>query len=282
MKVKILILPFKQANLLRNGALYKTTLAQLWFYLAEVFVHFSVPNIVLVPFEVKRANSGRTSLLCRSIRKGYMDITIYRTQTESLIKQKSLQQLLQQLPSSLKLKALRYRSDSSRYNYILGRLLLKRGLDFYGLDNDLEKIEFQKNGKPALPGIHFNISHSDHQIICGFSKEGPIGVDLEKINPIDFDDFVSMFSAQEWTAIRGADDPIRTFYWFWTRKESIIKALGRTLLYLHQIELDVSSDHFLVDGKRYFLRNVDIEEGFVGAVCTEEKIEALEVVDIWF
>jgi phosphopantetheinyl transferase len=79
-----------------------------------------------------------------------MDITIYHSQTESLIKQKSLPQLLERLPTSLQLKALRYRSDSSRYNYIIGRLLLKRGLDFFGLDSDLEKIEFQKNGKPVL------------------------------------------------------------------------------------------------------------------------------------
>ncbi|MFT6972659.1 MAG: 4'-phosphopantetheinyl transferase [Roseivirga sp.] len=211
-----------------------------------------------------------------------MDITIYRSQTESLIKKKSLQELVHQLPASLQLKALRYKSELSAYNYVIGRLLLKHGLGSFELDNDLERIEFQQNGKPVLPEIHFNISHSDHQVICGFSKEGLLGVDLEKISPIDFDDFTSMFSAQEWTAIRGANDPIRTFYWFWTRKESIIKALGRTLSYLHQIELDVSSDHFMVDGKRYFLRQIDIEEGFVGAVCTEEKIEALEFIQIRF
>jgi 4'-phosphopantetheinyl transferase len=211
-----------------------------------------------------------------------MDITIYHSQTESLIKQKSLPQLLERLPTSLQLKALRYRSDSSRYNYIIGRLLLKRGLDFFGLDSDLEKIEFQKNGKPVLQGIHFNISHSDNLIVCAFSKEGPIGVDVEKICPRDFEDFTSMFSAQEWTAIRGANDPIQTFYWFWTRKESIIKALGRTLSYLHQIDLDVSSNHFEVDGKRYFLRNIDFKEGFVGAVCTEDVIETQQIVELWF
>lgn len=211
-----------------------------------------------------------------------MDITIYRTQTESLIKQKSLQQLLQQLPASLQLKALRYQSELSTYNYVIGRLLLKRGLDFFGLNNDLEKIEFQKNGKPVLSGIHFNISHSDHQVICGFSKEGLLGVDLEKINPIDFEDFTSIFSVQEWAAIKGADDPIRTFYWFWTRKESIIKALGRKLSYLHQIELDVSFDHFVVDEKRWFLRDVFVEAGFLGAVCCEEEIGKVGVVEIRF
>jgi 4'-phosphopantetheinyl transferase len=146
----------------------------------------------------------------------------------------------------------------------------------------LDKIEFQENGKPVLSGIYFNISHSDHQVICGFSQEGTLGVDLEKIRPIDFEDFTSMFSTKELSAIRGADDPIRTFYWFWTRKESIIKAMGSTLRYLHQIELDVTSDHFVVDGKRYFLRQVAIEEGFVCTVCTEKEIESIELVEIWF
>lgn len=209
-----------------------------------------------------------------------MDITIYHTQTESLIKQNSLQQLLQQLPASLQSKALRYKSEISAYNYIIGRLLLKRGLEFFGLDNDIEKIEFQKNGKPVLSGIHFNISHSDHQVICGFSKEGRLGIDIEKIIPIDFNDFTSMFSAKEWAAIKSADDPIRTFYWFWTRKESIIKALGLKLSYLHQIELDVSSDQIVVNGKQLFLRDVIIKKGFKCAVCCEAEIGKVEVVEI--
>jgi phosphopantetheinyl transferase len=42
------------------------------------------------------------------------------------------------------------------------------------------KLSFQQNGKPVFyPEIHFNISHSDHQVICGFLKE-LLGVDLEK------------------------------------------------------------------------------------------------------
>ena len=93
-------------------------------------------------------------------------------------------------------------------------------------------MSFKKNGKPVLPGIHFNISHSDHQVICAFSKEGLLGVDLEKINPINFENFTSMFSSQEWAAIKSANDPLWAFYWFWTRKESIIKVLGRKLSYL--------------------------------------------------
>ncbi|MFK8056367.1 MAG: 4'-phosphopantetheinyl transferase superfamily protein [Saprospiraceae bacterium] len=211
-----------------------------------------------------------------------MFVTIYRTHTESLIIQELLPMLLQWLPTSLHAKALRYRSKASAYNYVAGRLLLKQGLDAYGLDDDLRKIELQENGKPVLPEIHFNISHSGHQVVCGFSKEGLLGVDIEKISPIDFEDFTAMFSAHEWSAIKGAVDPLREFYWFWTRKESIIKALGLRLNYLHKVELDVSSDHFVLEGKRWFLRDLTFGKDFLGAVCCEDEISEIEFIDVRF
>jgi 4'-phosphopantetheinyl transferase len=211
-----------------------------------------------------------------------LDVTIYRTRTESLIEQDSLQQLLPQLPSSLQAKANRYKSEISAHHYVIGRLLLKRGLKSYNLDYDLEKIEFKENGKPVLPGIYFNISHSGHQVICAFSKDALLGVDIEKIKAIDFADFGSIFSDKEWDAINGADDPLRSFYWFWTRKESIIKALGRNLSYLHQIELDVTSDYFVADGQRWFLRDLEVGEGYLGALCSEGEIGDIEMIEAGF
>lgn len=211
-----------------------------------------------------------------------MDLLIYRTQTAALLKQQSLQELLQELPVSLHARALRYKSERSAYNYVVGRLILKRGLAFFGLDNDLEQMVFQPNGKPIIAGIHFNIAHSDHQVVCGFSKQGRLGLDVEKIKPINFENFTAMFSDQEWARISAAADPIRAFYWFWTRKESIIKALGLSLSYLHQIELDASSDHCVIDGQRWFLRDIIREEYFMGALCCEAPIGQVELVDIRF
>ena len=144
----------------------------------------------------------------------------------------------------------------------------------------MEKIEQQENGKPILPGIHFNISHSGNQVICGFSQVGQLGVDLERITSVDYEDFTSMFSAQEWLDIRGAEDPLRSFYSFWTRKESIIKALGLKLSYLHKIDLDVACDHFVIDGRRWFLRDIDVGEGYSGALCSKEEITEVAVVEI--
>jgi len=189
----------------------------------------------------------------------------------------SLQDLLTQIPTSLHARALRYKTKISAYNYVIGRLLVKDGLQNFGLDQNLEKIELNANGKPFIPGVHFNISHSGYQVICGFSKDVEHGVDIEKIAPVDFKDFDSMFTTKEWDAIKTAEDPLRSFYWFWTRKESIIKALGFTLGFLHQIELDVSLDHFVVDGKKWFLREVDIREGYLVSVCSDVLISGIEL-----
>ena len=211
-----------------------------------------------------------------------MELSIYRSQTNSLIKRNALPQLLKSLPTSLHEKAHRYKSKASAYNYVIGRLLLKQGLESLNLDNDLSKIEIGENGKPTIPGLHFNIAHSNRQVICGFSKTACLGIDIEKISLIDFTDFSTMFSSKEWKAIKSSSNPMKSFYWFWTRKESIIKALGLSLSFLHQIELDVSTDHFELDGKQWYLREINVGEGYIGALCSDEEFHEVETTEVFF
>lgn len=214
--------------------------------------------------------------------KNLQDVTLFTADTKPLIQQKSLYQLLQNLPVALHARALRYKSEKSAYNYVIGRLLLKEGLSALDLRDRLEDIKLVANGKPVLPNIDFNISHSDNQIICAFSKKGPIGVDLEKIKAIDFNDFTSVFTSHELSSIRQSDKPLHTFYWFWTRKESIIKALGLTLSYLHQIELDVSSDKFVIDGTTWFLKELNLGDDYVGMICSAVEIGEVDYANVIF
>ncbi len=210
-----------------------------------------------------------------------MTITIYRANALLFLKKKELPQLLGLLPTTMHERALRYRKDQAAYNYVIGRLLLKQGLSDFDLSSDLEEIEYQETGKPFLPAVNFNISHSADQVICGFSEDGALGIDIEKIQPISFDDFTSMFTPKEWFSIKGAVDPMRSFYWYWTRKESIIKALGLKLDYLHRIELDASLDHFEIDGRRWFLRDLVVADGYLGAVCSECAVGRIDYLEVW-
>ncbi len=55
----------------------------------------------------------------------------------------------------------------------------------YGLDPAGISFSVQEYGKPyipALPDMHFNISHSGRWIVCAVDSK-PIGIDIEKMKP---------------------------------------------------------------------------------------------------
>ena len=120
-----------------------------------------------------------------------------------------------------------------------------------------------------MKDVYFNISHSENLVVCALSIKGAIGIDLEKEKPVNLENFKPWFTVKEWTDISKAPSPIRRFYWYWTRKESIIKALGVNLSYLHQIELDASQELFTDKGKKWYLYDLDLGAGFFGALCSE-------------
>ena len=79
------------------------------------------------------------------------------------------------------------------YEHALGRRLLSLGLkELFGLDVTPEwldaNIRTQKSGKPfisGVPHIHYNISHCAGMVACVFA-DSPVGVDVEKIRPVEF------------------------------------------------------------------------------------------------
>lgn len=200
-------------------------------------------------------------------------IYIYSVNTDQFRRTTTLGILLEQIPQSMHGKALRYRKEEDAFNYVLGRLLLKEGLKHLGLDHDLTKITFQKNGKPAIQGVFFNISHSANLVVCTIAKDGEIGIDVEKNKSIPLNDMRRSFTQKEWQQIMNDPTPLEKFYWYWTRKESIIKALGVNLSYLHQIEIDATQDFFMEKDKKWYLRDLDFGDDFFGALCSEMEIK---------
>ena len=203
-------------------------------------------------------------------------IYIYQADSKAFRQKKELKELLRELPPSMHEQAQRYRFAQDAFNFVLGRLLLKKGLEELGLGNQLEQLTFQENGKPVLEGVFFNISHSKDLVVCALSLKGAIGIDVENVKPLNLNHFKSWFTSKEWDNINNAPVPIQRFHWYWTRKESIIKALGVKLSYLHQIELDATAAYFTAKGKKWYLRDLDFGTDYLGALCTEEVV--VEVV----
>ncbi|HHH50205.1 MAG TPA: hypothetical protein ENK52_04420, partial [Saprospiraceae bacterium] len=64
-------------------------------------------------------------------------LLLYTANSASFIGKVELRELLKKLPESMHEKALRFRFDRDAYNYVLGRLLLKKGLKQFGLEQEL-------------------------------------------------------------------------------------------------------------------------------------------------
>jgi len=205
-------------------------------------------------------------------------LKIYHANSQSFRDKYSLEILLEQLPKSLHAKALRYHRAQDAFNFVLGKLMLQHSLLDLGIEASLEDVTFNENEKPTLEGnVFFNISHSGDLVVCGICQDGEIGVDIEKEKVIELANFVKFFTPKEWTDINEHAFPLKKFFWYWVRKESIIKALGVNLSYLNKIELEADKDFFIENEKQWFLKDLYFDEGYFFAICSEVNYESVEI-----
>ncbi len=196
---------------------------------------------------------------------------IYHTNSLNIQEKYSLAELLMNMPVAVKERALRYKFEADAYQLVVGRLLLKYGLKEMGMVNRLAQITYNENDKPKLENVSFNISHSGDMVVCVLSDDGQIGIDIEQYKQLNLSDFEAFFTPKEWGSINKAPLPLEKFFWYWTRKESIIKSMGVNLSYLHQIEIDASQNYFSNEGQIWFLQDFDVLPGYYGAICSDSK-----------
>lgn len=78
-----------------------------------------------------------------------------------------------------------------------------------------------ESGKPLSDSKYFNISHS-HSMVAIVIDIVPVGIDIEKIRPVEKDliDYISNEEEKKYIH----DD--QSFFEIWTNKESLVKSLG--------------------------------------------------------
>jgi 4'-phosphopantetheinyl transferase len=159
-----------------------------------------------------------------------MNLHLYATEYCTPLPDPLFRSLLAQLPTSLRQKVLRFRNWEDQHAALLGKLLLRLALQNAGYASDLGALQYTPEQKPFLPrGPAFNLSHSGNRVVCLLGDRSPLGIDIESLSPLPFDDFQPQFTENEWAAIRHSPSPLHAFYRFWTAKESILKADGRGL-----------------------------------------------------
>ncbi len=118
-------------------------------------------------------------------------------------------------------------------------------------------IFFTDNGKPYCSDMFFNISHSgDLVVLCTASSE--IGVDIEKIRGRNMKAAKKCFNENEKVSTT------EEFFDMWTKKESIIKYLGKTVGDMKSIN---SADF------KELLKPSDFFKGYAFCICSEDNSE---------
>ncbi len=118
-------------------------------------------------------------------------------------------------------------------NFVVGRGRMREVLADYVEQPAADlRFAYAKHGKPRLvmdgPAPFFNLSHSGNRAVLAVSRSVDVGVDIERIRPVERGLARRFFSAAEVAALEAlpSDQWLDGFFRCWTRKEAVLKALG--------------------------------------------------------
>lgn len=135
-------------------------------------------------------------------------------------------------------RANRFYFENDRSQFIVRRSILKQIIAKY-LEIDPKNLLFGYNlfGKPHLindslkHSLKFNMSYSNNMALYAISYEIEVGIDIEFIQKdIEFQQIIDrFFSPNEIEYLRNIniDKRKEEFFKIWTRKEAVLKALGK-------------------------------------------------------
>lgn len=189
---------------------------------------------------------------------------------------------LTQLPLFLQNKVNRFIRWQDRHANLLGKLLLLEGMKRYGIPRSkLQDIKYNRHQRPYIEeDFDFNISHSGKFVVCGFSDEGQIGIDIEKVHDIKIERFARFFSTEQWEHLSGNND-LYGFFRLWTKLESVVKWAGGGM-YVEIRKIQLRRDHAQINGKTCFLQEVLIDREYPCYVSTENATDKIITVKFTF
>lgn len=165
-------------------------------------------------------------------------------------------ELLERLPYTKQLE-LERRSAADCTASLLGLRLLERGLALLEGAGAAPwgRLEFPFERKPVLVGgPSFSISHSTARVACAIASTGEVGLDVEE-------------PRADRTAAALRD---------WTAREATLKACGIGLRGWRDVVLQPDGARF--DGRRYWLRDLDLGGDSVAALAWTQPIETLQSI----
>ena len=171
--------------------------------------------------------------------------------------------IINSFPKKIKKKILKFKYAKDRIAALLGKRLLLEGLRITKFNEfNLSCLQYSEFDRPYFfNGPDFNITHSDFCVACIIGDNIRVGIDVERIVPINHQDFAGQLSPAELHSINSSNLPNHEFFNFWTRKEAIIKANGKGLN-IPLKEVTVTSDQVCVENEIWYLRKLALNKNY--------------------
>jgi 4'-phosphopantetheinyl transferase len=176
-------------------------------------------------------------------------------------------------------RILRFRFVKDRVAALAGQLLIHFALRSTGLpEGACLQIRRTPYGRPYLDeSIDFNISHSGEYVVCCVGSASRVGIDIEEMRDIAFQDFEEVMNQAEWDRIKSSPKPQETFFQYWTKKESIIKADGRGLSVPLTAFEWMRDDVVLLDHRTWYLHPLAIDSRYAAHLAVDHDVQILTI-----
>jgi len=184
------------------------------------------------------------------------------------------EKLIDALPSFIQEKVSKYKFQEDRIRSAMGKVLLKNLLIEEGYPaNILSQIKLDEFQRPFLNStIDFNISHSGDYVICAIAKNNRVGIDIEKINPLNIPDFEYILTPDELRKLLIDKDAMPAFYKIWTQKEAVIKANGKGLG-INFTDIILDQEIAICENIKWNLTELHINYNYKSYIAVEKKDE---------
>lgn len=183
------------------------------------------------------------------------------------------------------MSAQRFVHEIDAQRHLAGRALVRRVLGLGAGGDAVAAFDGNAWGKPRLSrsDVAFSISHSGRMVWAAFCRGREVGIDIEEIRPLpDVLDLAAMLHPTEREAIaaQAGCGRMRAFFRCWTRKEAVLKALGRGMSQpLDSFAVAVGAEN---DGwyrpLSWTSRDLPVASGYAGSVAAAAPGLRLTVV----
>ena len=154
--------------------------------------------------------------------------------------------------------------------------MLQQLMHDFNVKQDLNDIKYDVFNKPFInDNFHFSIAHSGDFVVCVAATEKSVGIDVEKIKPIDVLLLKEIFTSEEWRILELKNYDLNYFYFLWTRKEAVLKAIGKGI-FEEMGNIDVLKDEIIYEVQSYYIYDISLNSYFKIALASTKK-EIFEV-----